>query len=133
MSTLLTFATARKTARANLLAGWLDGGTFKVYSSPRPAAPDDGIGAATLLCTFTFADSAGTVTAGVWTADPLPEPALIVADGAAVWGRAVDRGGVVIGDFSVGATGSRAFLEVTNAALVTGFSAICTACAITEG
>lgn len=133
MSTLLAFATARRTARANLLAGWLDGGGFKVYTGPRPATPETAIGEATLLCTFTFADPAGTVTAGVWTADPLPEPAVVVADGTAVWGRAADSEGVVIGDFAVGATGSGAFLELTNTALATGFSAICTACAITEG
>ena len=133
MSTRLTFAAARRTARAHLLAGWLDGGTFKVYTTPRPAAPEDAVGSATLLCTYTFADPAGTVADGMWSADPLPDPAVVVADGTPVWGRAADRDGVVIGDFEVGTTGSGAFLELTNAALVTGFSAICTACAITEG
>ena len=133
MSPRLTFATARRTSRANLLGGWLDGGTFKAYTTPRPASPQDGIGDATLLCTYTFADPAGAVANGVWSADPLPEPAVVVGDGTAVWGRAADSGGVVIGDFDVGTTGSGAFLELTNAALVTGFSALCTACAITEG
>jgi hypothetical protein len=133
MSTLLTFTTARRTARANLLSGWLDGATFKVYTGPRPATPESAVGDAILLCTFTFEDPAGSVTDGVWSADPLPAPAVIVADGTPLWGRAADSEGVVIGDFGVGTTGSGNFLELTSEALVTGFSAICSACGITEG
>lgn len=133
MSTLLTFATARRTARANLLSGWLNGATFKVYTGPRSATPEEAVGDAVLLCTFTFPDPAGSVTDGVWTADPLPEPAVIVADGNALWGRAADSNGTVIGDFGVGATNSGSFLELTSCALFAGFSAICTACGITEG
>jgi hypothetical protein len=127
----LDLAPARRQSIATLLAGWTAGGSLAIYSSPRPASANDAVGAATLLCTFTFSDPSGTVTDGVWTADPLPEAALIVATDTAAWARLRDDADATIADGSVGVTASGEAVTLATLALVAGYSVVCTACSIT--
>lgn len=127
----LDLAPARRQSIATLLAGWADGGTLNIYGTPRPASAADTVGAAPLLATFTFDDPSGTATSGIWTADPLPEDAVIVASGSAVWARLLDDAGATIADGSVGATGSGESVTLETTALVAGYTVLCTACSIT--
>jgi len=131
MSNLLGFATARRTSRGNVLAGWLADGEIRCYTEPRPADPDTAITTQTLLVTFEVPDPAGTVTDGILTGAAIDQ-AMIAADGTPVWARLVDSSGVVIGDADVGLTGGGAFVQLDNLDLVEGGYVSVTAFGITE-
>jgi hypothetical protein len=133
MSAQLGFAAARRQSRASLLAAWLDGGTISVYAGTRPASADDAITTQTLIAAFGLPTPAGSAADGVWTADPLPPNALILADGTATWARVRDSAAAVICDLDVGATDSGEALELDDTACVAGAYLIATALTITEG
>lgn len=133
MSDVLSFATPRRQARATLLAGWIDGGAIMVLTAPRPASADDAITTQTTLVTFLMPDPCGTPEDGVWDADPLPSPAVIVADGTPVWARIFDDLGAVVADCDVGIDGSGSALELDNLDLVEGAMATATSLSIVEG
>lgn len=132
MSNVIRFSAARRTSRANLHMGWLDGGTLEVYTAPVPANADVAISSQTLLTTHAIPDPAGTVSDGVFTAADF-ESALNVADGTAAWARAKDSGGVVIGDYDCGAAGSGAAIIIDNLGLVSGSLSTVTSFTIAEG
>ncbi len=131
MSNLLGFATARRTSRGNLLAGWLADGEIRVYTASRPADADTALGAQTLLATFEVPDPAGTVTNGILTGAAIAQ-AMVAATGTPAFARLVDASGVVIGDADVGLTGSGAFVQLDNLSLVEGGYVSVTALGITE-
>lgn len=131
MSNLLEFATARRTSRGNLLAGWLADGEIRLYTAPRPANADTALTTQTLLVTFEAPDPAGTVTSGVFTGAAIAQ-AMSAETGTPVWARLVDSSGVVIGDANVGLTGSGAFVQLDNLNLVEGGYVSVTAFGITE-
>lgn len=134
MSTdLLSFTTARRTSRATQLNTWLATGTLNIYGTPRPADADTAVGAAVLLATLTFSSPAGTVSTGTWTADPLPQPGLILATGSALWARLRDSAGVTIADVEVGVTGSGTAVTLAALSLVAGGLVTVSSCAIIEG
>ena len=116
---VFSFAQARATSRAELTSGWLDGGTLKLYSSPRPATPNTAIDTQVLLVTFTLPDPSGTVENGVWTKGTIAA-GLVAESGTATWGRAFDSSGVVIADCDVGSVASGAMVELSNTSLVSG-------------
>ena len=132
MSDILSFAVARATSRAELLETWLSGGTVKVYDGTRPATPDTAITSQALLAPFTLGSPAGTVTLGVWTAEPIAS-ALVSADGSATWARIADSSGAVIADADVGATGSGALMILNNTSLVSGGYVSVVSFTLTEG
>jgi len=132
-SDLLSFAAARKQSRASLLGTWLDGGTLEIYATPRPATSDDVPGAAALLAVFEFDDPAGSATDGVWSADPLPDPALVLVNGDAVWGRFIGATAGTIADAAAGIEGSGEAIELVAVSLVAGGTVAMSACSITEG
>lgn len=113
---MLTFATALRTARAQLLATALDEGaagaaTLKLYGGTRPAS-----GAAItdqpLLISLPLAHpSAQTVTGGVLTLKAIPE-AMVTGNGTISWGRFLDRDGGFVADLDVGLPESGADLEI---------------------
>lgn len=123
MSNVIGFATARKTARGELVAGWLDGGEVRIYDGTRPANADTAIGSQVRLATLEMADPAGTVTNGVFTAAAMAD-ALIAETGTAAWARVVDSTAATIFDVDVGGVGSGAFIELDNLSLIEG--AYCT-------
>ena len=131
MSQVLGFATARKTSRGNLLAGWLDAGKIELYTADRPANADTAISTQILLVTFDLANPSGSVSNGVFTGT-LPEAALVAESGTPAWGRILDTDDVVIGDCDVGLSGSGAFMEIDNLSLVEGGYCAVTAFGITE-
>lgn len=131
-SNVIRFATARRTSRANLHMGWLDGGTLEVYTTPVPANADTAITTQTLLTTHTIPNPSGTVTNGVFTAADF-ESALNVADGTVGWARAKDSSGVVIGDYDCGVDGSGAAIILDNLGLVSGSLSTVTSFTIAEG
>lgn len=120
MSTDLSLTTARKSARANLLIGWLDGGTLAVYNGLPPATADTAIDTQEKLVEFILPDPAGTVENGVFTLATGTPPGMILTDGTPTWARAYDAEGVEVGDFSVGAVGSGAAIIIDNANLIEG-------------
>jgi hypothetical protein len=116
---IFNFTPARATARANLTAGWLNGGTMDVYDGTRPTPAGAAITDQTLLVTYVIPDPSGTVENGVLTAGDIA-PAMAAESGDATWVRAFDADAVAIGDGDVGATGSGAFVELDNTSLVQG-------------
>lgn len=132
MSNQLGFATARKTSRGNLLAGWLDGGTIKIYTTARPGSADTAISTQTLLVTFTIANPSGTVSNGVFTGASI-SAALIAETGNAAWARFADSSGVTICDGDVGLADSGALVEIDNLSLAQGGYCSILSFGITEG
>lgn len=133
MSAVLSLALAVRTARAADLGGRLDGGTLAIYSAPRPADPQTAPGSAVLLCVFELSAPSGAAAAGAWTADPLPEAAVILATETAAWARFCAADGSAVADGSVGAPGSGSAVELATTALSAGSQAIPTAIGIVEG
>jgi hypothetical protein len=133
MSDLVSFAGASRQSRASLLGTWLDGGTIDLYDAPRAADPDTAIETQILLCAIALDDPAGAAEDGVWTADPLPGQALILASGTPAWARVRDANGDVVADIDVGASGSGAALELDNLSLVAGAYLTPTSLTIVEG
>lgn len=132
MSDLIRFAAARRTARAELHAAWLDGGTLTVYTAPVPASADTAITTQTALVEFDLPDPAGDVTDGVFTAHTIAG-ALNLATGTAAWTRARDAAGAVIGDYDVGSVGSGEAIEMDNLSVVAGSLSTITSFVVTEG
>lgn len=132
MSNTLGFAVARKTSRGNLLSGWLDGGTIKIYTTDRPGSADTAISTQTLLVTFTAANPSGSVSNGVFTGSAIAE-AMIAATGVASWARFADSSGVTICDGDVGISGSGALVEIDDLNLVQGGYCSIFSFSITEG
>lgn len=131
MSNVLGFATARRTSRGNLLAGWLAGGEIRIYDGTRPADANTAITTQTLLVTFTCANPAGTVTNGVFTGTN-PAVAMVAATGTAAWARFVDSSAGTICDVDVGVTNSGAVVELDNLSLVAGGYCTVTSLTLTE-
>lgn len=132
MSNLLGFALARKTARGQLLAGWLDGGEIRVYDGTRPATADTAVTTQNLLVTFEIPDPAGDVDDGVFTGDAI-DTALVAATGTAAWVRIVDDAAATVCDGDVGLTDSGALVEINNLSLVEGGYCSVTGFTVTEG
>jgi len=84
------------------------------------------------LAEFDLPDPFGVVTDGVLTADTIAA-ALNLATGTAVWGRAFDALGAVIGDYDAGEVGSGEAIEMDNLALVAGSLSTITSFAAAEG
>ena len=113
---MLTFATALRTARAQLLADAIDEGaagaaTLKLYGGTRP-----GSGAAItdqpLLISLPLAyPCAQSVNGGVLTLKAIAE-AMVSGNGTISWGRFSNRDGGFVADLDVGLTGSGAVLEI---------------------
>jgi len=131
MSNILGFAAARKTARAELLAAWLDGGEIRVYSGARPATTDTAVTTQTLLVTFAIPDPSGEVANGVLTGNAIAA-ALIAETGFATWARAVDSATGAVFDADVGTPGSGALLQLDNLNLVQGGYCTVTSFTVTE-
>lgn len=131
---LIRFSSARRTARANLHASWLAGGTLVIFDagSGVPEDADTAITDQTVLVAFDMPDPAGDVSDGVFTAATLAA-ALIDATGTAAFARAYDSEGGGIGDSDVGAVGSGAAIELDNLSLVEGAYATVISFVVTEG
>jgi len=134
VSDLIRLSSARRTARANLHAGWLAGGTLVIYDagSGVPEDADTAITDQTPLVTFDLPDPAGDVSDGVFTAATLAA-ALIGATGTAAFARAYDASDGVIGDYNIGGVGSGAAIELDNLSLVVGAYATVVSFVVTEG
>lgn len=134
MIDLIRFSAARRTARANLHAGWLAGGTLVIYDAGSGVPEDAGIAISdqAALVEFEIPDPAGDVTDGVFTAETIAA-ALIDATGTAAFSRAYDSGGGVIGDYDVGVVGSGAAIKLDNLNLVEGAYATVVSFVVTEG
>ena len=131
MSNELAFAVARAQARASLHGTWLDGGSVKLYTAPKPANPGEEVSTQTLLCAFPLPDPAGAAVDGFFIGE-IPPPALILQTGTPLWARSFDATGTVIWDADVGETGSGAAVEVDNLNLVQGAYANVTSITIAE-
>ena len=134
MNDLIRLSSARRTARANLHAGWLAGGTLVIYDagSGVPEDADTAITDQTALVVFDIPDPADDVSGGVLTADTIAA-ALIGATGTAAFARAYDASGVVIGDYDVDIVDSDAAVWLDNLSLVEGAYATAVSFVVTEG
>ena len=122
MSNTVRLATARKTARANLMITWCDAATLALYDAPVPADADTAISTQTKLAEFTLPTTpSGTVTDGVFALASGTDPAVILATGTPAFGRMSDSAGVVISDCDdIGLTDSGAAIEIDTLSLVAG-------------
>lgn len=132
MSNVLGFATARKTSRGNLLAGWLDGGEVRIYDGTRPADADTAITTQTLLVTFAIPDPSGSVSNGIFTGNSIAA-AMVAETDTAAWARIVDTNGVTVCDVDVGMGGSGDFIELDSVSLVEGGYCSVVSFSISEG
>lgn len=131
MSNILGFATARRTSRGELLAGWLAGGEIWILDGTRAATADTAITTQKKLVTFEIADPSGTVTNGVFTGTN-PAVALVAETGTAAWARVVDSSSGTVFDADVGVTSSGAVIEIDNLSLVEGSYCTITSFVLTE-
>lgn len=78
-------------------------GQLRVYSGSQPSGPDAGVGAATLLATFTLNNPAFNAPSGGTAAMNLPTPIVTnaVAAGTASWARILNGSGAAIYDGSI--------------------------------
>ncbi len=133
MSDQIWFTLARLTARANLHAGWLAGGTLVIYSEGSGIpGKDEAITDQTALVTFDMPDPAGDVSDGVFTADTIAA-ALIATTGTAAFARAYDSVGVGIGHYDIGVVGSGQAIELDNLSLTEGAYATVVSFVVMEG
>lgn len=129
MSTILSFAAAKKQSRAETLAGWLAGGTLTLYSASRPATADTAVTDQTLLVTLTLPDPL-TVTNGVISANLAT--AYASAEGTAAWGRFRDSSAGTVCDADVGLENTANAITLDNLSIVTGAALIDTAFSLSE-
>lgn len=103
MSQFIDLTTARKTAYANLFAGWVAGGRIDIYDGTKPTSADSEPTTQVLLCSFTLPSPIGTVSNSGFTADAI-SPAMVSATGThtAGWARVYDAADVAIGNYDVG-------------------------------
>lgn len=95
-------------------------GGLKFYTAAQPAGPNTAITSQTLLGTLTLADPAGSVTGRVLTFSAITEDPVADNSGTATWARLLDNSGDAIADFTVGATGSGADIELNTVDIVAG-------------
>ncbi len=132
MSNIIGFVTARKTSRANLVAGWLDSGKIEVYDGTRPVTNGGAITTQNILVAFDIPSTSGTVTNGVFTGAEI-EDAIAVYDGTGAWCRSYDSADSIIFDGDVGASGSGSFLELSSTSIVSGALVQVSSFSISEG
>jgi len=125
-------STAIRDARITVIRDALNSGTLEFYTAPRPAT-GAAIGGAILLGTLGIPVSSGNVANGQMTVADMTEDEAADASGTAVWARGKDNGGAFVSDFSVGATGSGADIELNDINIVQNGSIDVTGGTITEG
>lgn len=136
VTNIVQFDTATRTAIGELWRDNLDAGTgpavMKIYAAgSTPALPGDALpGDAVLLVTFTLDDPSGSVADGVLTFGTI-SPAVVAADGAALFGRFEDSDGVVRGQADCGGTGSGATVIFNDSVLVSGTTVNVTVASVT--
>lgn len=133
----LTLATNTRNAIVNAVTATIDAdagaGTLKIYTSPRPATPNDAP-TGTLLATLTLADPSFAAAAS-GSADLDATPTLTttaVASGTAFWFRVADNSGDAVLDGSITATGGGGDLEMNSVVISSGATVNITAGTMTE-
>lgn len=106
-------------AEANALAALLNDGYLRIYDGTQPANANTAITSQTLLAELRFPNPAfGTAVAGVITANAITSDADANATGTASWYRCLESDGTtVVGDGSVGTTGSNCDMEINSTSI----------------
>jgi len=125
-----------KTLRGQAIADLADAGgsaaTLSIYDGTQPANPDTAITDQVLLaavpCPFPF----GSASNSVMTANSFAQYMTVEGEGTATWARLVNSSGSVIGDFTVGLTGSGANIEIQSVTFYTGVIVIVNSFTINE-
>lgn len=109
----ITFSTALRTARAQIIIDKLDAGSgpgkFLFYTAPRPAA-GGAITTQTLIGACVLSDPSGTAANGVMTFNPINNDVSTDATGTIAWARGVDGDHNYVIDMNTGIEGSGATL-----------------------
>ncbi|TNH86826.1 hypothetical protein CF139_14990 [Aeromonas hydrophila] len=113
---MLTFATALRTSRVQLLADAIDAGsagaaTLKLYGGTRPGSGGNVSDQPLLIILPLATPCAQSVTGGVLTLKAIAE-AMVSGNGTITWGRFSNRDGGFVADLDAGLTGSGADLEI---------------------
>lgn len=116
------FSLAVRTARAQVIANALDGGTGKAkwlfYTGPKPAAGAT-ITSETLLATVRLTDPCGTAADGALTLTSDGD-VLAVADGIIAWARFTDSADTYVMDADVTNTAGTGAIKIDNTQVYTG-------------
>lgn len=132
MSDTIRMASARRQSRATAHAGWLGGGTLRLYTVPVPDHSDTALTTQTLLAEFPLPDPIGDVTDGVIIGAAI-DSALNLATGTVAFGRVVDAAEATVGDYDAGIVGSQAAIELDDLDFVAGSLSTIISFVITEG
>ena len=128
------YSTTVRNNRLQQIANAADGGTgaatLTFYDGTQPAT---GGAATNALAVVTMADPAFAAPSGGSMSANAIATANITASGTATWARLADSAGTFVADFSVGATGSGADIELDNISLVAGGTIDVSSFTITEG
>ena len=105
-----------RNARLDLITSALDAGSgpgvLQIYAGNRPTT-GTAVTDQTLLGTLTFSSPAApAASGGILTFSTITQDDAADTDGTATWARAADSDGTFVGDFSVGAIGSGADIEL---------------------
>lgn len=127
----MRMAVARRNELLDALTNEANSGKLRIYSGTRPATADTALSGNTLLAELTMnATSAGSASAGVWTANAITSDSSADATGTASFARLVQSDGTTaLIDFSVGTSGAEVTLNtlsIVAAAVVSCSSATLT-------
>ena len=126
-------STTVRNARATAIVNALSGGTLKAYSGTMPTTGGDAITTQTLLGTLTFANPAGTVSAGVLTFTILTDDASVDADGTWTWARCLDSSNAWVMDVDVSNNAGTGVIRLPNITVYAGGVLRVSGGTITEG
>lgn len=127
------FAAARRNAMLDTLTTSANAGKLRIYSGTRPTNADTALSGNTLLAELTMnATSAGAASAGVWTANAITSDSSADATNTATFVRLFQSDGTtVIGDFSIGTSGTECIVNTTS--IVSGAVVSCSSFTVTFG
>lgn len=131
------FSTATRNAMMDAIRTALDAGsgttgaTLNIYTATRPAS-GAAITSQTLLGTLTCSSScASAASNGTITFNTITQDSAADASGTATWGRAFNKSGTFVMDFSVGTSGAE--LNLSNNVITAGGPISISSMSITDG
>jgi hypothetical protein len=128
----MKIANATADAMNDAATARLNGGTLRFYTGAQPANADAAV-TGTLVAECVFGNPAfGASVNGVATANAITQDASTNNAGTPGYARATTSGGGVSHDFSVGAVGSGADIEINPATLTAGVPFSVTALTLTQ-
>ena len=109
---IVVLSETTRTARMQVVADQLDGGTMRFYDGDM-AVGGDLVITGTLIATLGLSNPSGVVSVGRLILDPISPDLTIDATGTITWVRLVDSGGLFVMDLDCGVADSGAAVILT--------------------